>query len=191
MRNRSQIVNNSLVQRDVFSVLVLLASTLLSHSVSAQNVADNIRPVGSICLAGQPCVGMVAGAVTEAASVAYAAEPVIEASVTAVAPAAEEATEAAAEPAADAAPMEVAAAATEFDAAGAYQMSCNACHGTGAAGAPMLGDAGAWEARMEKGMEALMSNVINGVGAMPARGICLTCSDEDLQAIVNYMLAQN
>jgi cytochrome c5 len=175
MRNRSQIVNNSLVKRGVFSVLVLLASTLLSHSVSAQNVADNIRPVGSICLAGQACVGTVAGAMNEASG-ADAAEPAIEA---------------AAEAAADAAPMEVAAAATEFDAAGAYQMSCNACHGTGAAGAPMLGDAAAWEARMEKGMEALMSNVINGVGAMPARGICMTCSDDDLQAIVNYMLAQN
>jgi len=168
-------VNNSLVKRGVFSVLVLLASTLLSHSVSAQNVADNIRPVGSICLAGQACVGTVAGAMNEASG-ADAAEPAIEA---------------AAEAAADAAPMEVAAAATEFDAAGAYQMSCNACHGTGAAGAPMLGDAAAWEARMEKGMEALMSNVINGVGAMPARGICMTCSDDDLQAIVNYMLAQN
>ena len=168
-------MNNSLVKRGVFSVLVLLASTLLSHSVSAQNVADNIRPVGSICLAGQACVGTVAGAMNEASG-ADAAEPAIEA---------------AAEAAADAAPMEVAAAATEFDAAGAYQMSCNACHGTGAAGAPMLGDAAAWEARMEKGMEALMSNVINGVGGMPARGICMTCSDDDLQAIVNYMLAQN
>ena len=177
-------MNNSLVQRGVFSVLVLLASTLLSHSVSAQNVADNIRPVGSICMAGQACVGTVAGAMTEAS----VAEPATEASAAAVT---EVATEAEAEPAADAAPMEVAAAATEFDAAGAYQMSCNACHGTGAAGAPMLRDAGAWEARMEKGMEALMSNVINGVGAMPARGICMTCSDDDLQAIVNYMLAQN
>ena len=186
-------MNNSLVQRGVFSVLMLLASTLLSHSASAQNVADNIRPVGSVCLAGQACVGTVAGAMTEA-SVADAAEPALEAAaatVAEVAEVAEEATEAAAEPAADAAPMEVAAAASEFDAAGAYQMSCNACHGTGAAGAPMLGDAGAWEARMEKGMEALMSNVINGVGAMPARGICMTCSDDDLQAIVNYMLAQN
>jgi len=168
-------LNNSLVKSSVASVLVLLASTLLSHSVSAQNVGDNIRPVGSICLAGQACVGTVAGAMTEA-SVADAAEPAIEV---------------AAEPAADAASMEVSAAVSEFDAAGAYQMSCNACHGTGAAGAPMLGDAGAWEARMEKGMDALMSNVINGVGAMPARGICMTCSDGDLQDIVNYMLAQN
>ena len=175
MRNRSQVLNNSLVKSSVASVLVLLASTLLTHSVSAQNVGDNIRPVGSICLAGQACVGTVAGAMTEA-SVADAAEPAIEV---------------AAEPAADAASMEVSAAVSEFDAAGAYQMSCNACHGTGAAGAPMLGDAGAWEARMEKGMDALMSNVINGVGAMPARGICMTCSDGDLQDIVNYMLAQN
>ncbi|MEK9871834.1 MAG: c-type cytochrome [Gammaproteobacteria bacterium] len=183
-------MNNSLVKRGVFSVLVLLASTLLSHSVSAQNVADNIRPVGSVCLAGQACVGSVAGAMTDS-SVADAAGPAIEAAVAPVTEVVEEATEATAGPAADAAPMEVAAAASEFDAAGAYQMSCNACHGTGAAGAPMLGDAGAWEARMEKGMEALMSNVINGVGAMPARGICMTCSDDDLQAIVNYMLAQN
>ena len=186
-------MNNLLVKRCGASVFLLLASTLLSHSVSAQNVADNIRPVGSVCLAGQACVGTVAGAMTEA-SVADAAEPALEAAaatVAEVAEVAEEATEAAAEPAADAAPMEVAAAASEFDAAGAYQMSCNACHGTGAAGAPMLGDAGAWEARLGKGMEALMSNVINGVGAMPARGICMTCSDDDLQAIVNYMLAQN
>lgn len=183
-------MNNSLVKSRVASVLVLLAFALLSHSVSAQNVGDNIRPVGSICLAGQACVGTVAGAMTEA-SVADAAEPAIEAAAAAVTEVVEEAIEAAAEPAADAASMEVSAAASEFDAAGAYQMSCNACHGSGAAGAPMLGDAGAWEARMEKGMDALMSNVINGVGAMPARGICMTCSDGDLQDIVNYMLAQN
>ena len=51
MQNRSQVLNNSLVKSSVASVLVLLASTLLSHSASAQNVADNIRPVGSVCLA--------------------------------------------------------------------------------------------------------------------------------------------
>jgi len=156
--------------------MLLLGTILLSYSASAQNLADNIRPVGSICLAGQACVGTVAGAMAEAS----VADPAVEAVA-----------EAAAEPPVDAAPMEVVAAVSDFDAAGAYQMSCNACHGTGAAGAPMLGDVGAWEARMEKGMDALMSNVINGVGAMPARGICMTCSDDDLQAIVNYMLAQN
>jgi cytochrome c5 len=172
------------VKKRVVSGLGLSLGVLaVSISVSAQNVADNVRPVGSICLVGQACVGTVAGAraeISAEASVAEAAEPAVEAVA-----------EAAVEPAADAAPMEVVATASVFDAAGAYQMSCNACHGTGAAGAPMLGDAAAWEARMEKGMDALMTNVIKGVGAMPARGICMTCSDDDLQAIVNYMLAQN
>ena len=180
-------MNSSLVLLGRASALVLLASTLLPHLVFAQNVADNIRPVGSICLVGQACVGTVAramAAVSPVAGVADSAELAKGADDTEVA-------EDAAGPAADSAPMEVAAAAPDFDAAGIYQMSCNACHGTGAAGAPMLGDAVAWEARMEKGMDALMFNVINGVGAMPARGICMTCSDDDLQAIVNYMLAQN
>ncbi len=181
-------MNNSLVQRGRVSVLVLLAWALLPHSVSAQNVADNIRPVGSICLAGQACVGSIAGVMIEGsaeAGVADAAEPAMQVEAT------DAVAEAAVAPAADAASMEMAAVASDFDAAAAYQMSCNACHGTGAAGAPMLGDAGVWGARMEKGMDALMSNVINGVGAMPARGICMTCSDDDLQAIVDYMLAQN
>ena len=179
-------MNKSLVQSCGTSVLVLLASSLLPHLVFAQNVAENIRPVGSICLVGQACVGTVAGAMAVAspsANVEDSSEPAEEGKDA-------EVTEAAAGPAADLAPMEVAAAAPDFDAAGIYQTSCNACHGTGAAGAPMLGDAGAWEARMEKGMDALMYNVINGVGAMPARGICMTCSDGDLQAVVNYMLAQ-
>jgi len=184
-------VNNSFFRRHGVGSLILLALILLPHSASAQNVADNIRPVGSICLTGQACVGKVAGAMTEVSaegSMPDAAEPAVEIEV---AEATEAVAEAAVEPAVDSASMEVAAAASAFDAAGAYQMSCNACHGTGAAGAPMLGDAGAWEARMEKGMDELMSNVINGVGAMPARGICMACSDDDLQAIVNYMLAQN
>ena len=182
---------NSFLPRHGVNSLILLASVLLSHSASAQNVAGNIRPVGSICLAGQACVGTVAGTMTDASaevSIADAAESAVEAEVTELP---EAVAEAAAEPPVDAGSMEVAAATSDFDAAGAYQMSCNACHGTGAAGAPMLGDTETWEARMEKGMDALMSNVVNGVGAMPARGICLTCSDEDLQAIVNYMLAQN
>ena len=179
-------MNKSLVKRCGTGVLVLLASAPLSYLVFAQNVANNIRPVGSICLVGQACVGTVAGAMAAASpevTVTGSTEP---AEVTEGA----EVAEAAAGHAADAAPMKVAAATSGFDAAGTYQASCNACHGTGAAGAPMLGDAGAWESRMEKGMDALMFNVINGVGAMPARGICLTCSDGDLQAIVNYMLAQ-
>jgi cytochrome c5 len=65
-----------------------------------------------------------------------------------------------------------------------------ACHTTGAAGAPMLGDAEAWNERLEKGMDQVLANAINGVGAMPARGLCMSCSDDDLQALIDYMIEQ-
>ncbi|MFO7594167.1 MAG: cytochrome c5 family protein [Pseudomonadota bacterium] len=69
-----------------------------------------------------------------------------------------------------------------------YDRSCFACHGTGAAGAPVLGDAGAWVPRIEKGMDTLMDHAINGFNAMPPRGTCGDCSDEELKAVVEYML---
>ena len=164
-----------------FGATALLAAIVLPHSAYAQNVADNIRPVGSVCMADQPCVGATAG---NAGSSAMPA-----ATTAAVAEVVEEAVEGAVEMAAEVA-TEGAAAVSDFDPAGVYQMNCFACHGTGAAGAPMLGDSEAWDARMEKGMEAVMANAINGVGAMPARGICMSCSDDDLQQVVEYMLAQ-
>ena len=164
-----------------FGATALLAAIVLPHSAYAQNVADNIKPVGSVCMADQPCVGATAGdagsRAMPAASTAADAEVVEEAVEDAVEMAAEVATEGA-------------AAVSDFDPAGVYQMNCFACHGTGAAGAPMLGDSEAWDARMEKGMQAVMANAINGVGAMPARGICMSCSDDELQQVVEYMLAQ-
>ncbi|MCW9088770.1 MAG: c-type cytochrome [Gammaproteobacteria bacterium] len=69
-----------------------------------------------------------------------------------------------------------------------YNASCFACHGTGAAGAPMLGDAAAWAPRGEKGMDTLMNHAINGFNAMPPRGTCSSCSDEELRTVVEYML---
>jgi cytochrome c5 len=51
-----------------------------------------------------------------------------------------------------------------------YKAVCSSCHGSGAAGAPKLGDAGAWAPRIAKGYEALMVSVLKGKGAMPARG---------------------
>jgi cytochrome c5 len=72
-----------------------------------------------------------------------------------------------------------------------YQASCFACHGTGAAGAPMLGDKAAWAPRIAQGMDTLMSHTIDGFNAMPAKGLCFTCSDADLKATVEYMIAES
>lgn len=77
-----------------------------------------------------------------------------------------------------------------FDVEATYMMSCFACHSTGAAGAPKVGagNAGEWAPRMEKGMEAVVANAINGLNAMPAKGLCFTCTDEDLAALVEWMV---
>ena len=69
-----------------------------------------------------------------------------------------------------------------------YKSTCFGCHGTGAAGAPKLGDAAAWSARISKGMDVLVSNAINGFNAMPPRGTCGSCSDDDIAAAVQYMV---
>ena len=71
-----------------------------------------------------------------------------------------------------------------------YMASCFACHSTGAAGAPKVGAgmSAEWEPRLEKGLDAVVQNAINGVNTMPAKGLCFDCTDEDLRAIVEYMI---
>jgi cytochrome c5 len=69
-----------------------------------------------------------------------------------------------------------------------YSTFCFACHTTGVSGAPLLGDAAAWEPRLAKGMDVLMANTVNGINVMPAKGTCMACSDAELQAAVDYML---
>lgn len=77
----------------------------------------------------------------------------------------------------------------DFDAQQTYQATCFACHGTGAAHSPEVGDQIEWEIRMEKGRDTLVQNTIAGLnGIMPPRGLCATCSDDQLEAIVQFML---
>ena len=78
-----------------------------------------------------------------------------------------------------------------FDVEATYMMSCFACHSTGAAGAPKvgIGNSDEWGPRMEKGMDAVVANAINGLNSMPAKGLCFTCTDEDLAALVVYMVS--
>ena len=68
-----------------------------------------------------------------------------------------------------------------------YEQTCAACHGTGAAGAPKLGDKGEWDPRIAEGMGAMMDIAINGKGAMPPRGAS-QASDDELKNAVLYMV---
>lgn len=47
---------------------------------------------------------------------------------------------------------------------------CVACHGSGAAGAPKIGDTAAWAARVKTGLDALLASAFKGKGAMPPQG---------------------
>lgn len=127
-----------------------------------------------------PAEAPAAEAVEPEAAPAEEAEPAAEPAMEAE-PAAEP--EAAAEPAAEA----VAAAA---DGEKIYKGTCLACHAAGVANAPKLGDKAAWAPRIAKGDDALLSSVTKGLNAMPPKGGCMTCSEDDLRAAVAYMVGQ-
>ena len=71
-----------------------------------------------------------------------------------------------------------------------YNKSCAMCHDTGVAGAPKTGDAAQWAPRLEKGMDALVASVDKGMNAMPPKGMCFDCSDDDFKALIEYMVTE-
>ena len=68
-----------------------------------------------------------------------------------------------------------------------YTSVCSACHAAGLVGAPRPGSPEMAQ-RTEKGMDVLMQSALNGLNAMPARGGRADLSDEQIQAIVEYMI---
>ena len=75
----------------------------------------------------------------------------------------------------------------QADPAALYQASCFACHGTGAAGSPVLGDKETWAPRIAQGEATLLEHAINGFNAMPPRGGSVL-KDDELKAVVAYMV---
>jgi len=82
----------------------------------------------------------------------------------------------------------VAAASSAVDGKGTYTSACFACHGTGAAGAPKVGDKGAWSKRIAQGTGVLNDHAINGFKGMPAKGGNASLSDAAVKAAVKYMV---
>lgn len=69
-----------------------------------------------------------------------------------------------------------------------YDEVCKMCHETGLAGAPKFGDKAEWSARIAQGMDTLVKHAIIGLKAMPPKGGCSTCSDEEIKKAVEYMV---
>lgn len=66
---------------------------------------------------------------------------------------------------------------------------CQACHNTGLGGAPALGDKAAWAPRLERGVDGMLATVMSGKGAMPPKGTCMSCSEDELRAAIDHMTA--
>ncbi|UUD63017.1 c-type cytochrome [Pseudomonas seleniipraecipitans] len=132
------------------SMLVVPAMALALWVVNAQAttdeaIAERIKPVGQVCIAGQQCTGV------EAVS---------------------------------AAPATAARSADDIVA-----RHCTACHTPGLLGAPKIGDSAAWKARADEqgGMDGILAKAIEGINAMPPKGTCGDCSDDELRAAIEKM----
>jgi len=76
-----------------------------------------------------------------------------------------------------------------------YNAVCIACHAPpGVGGAPALGSADAWAARIARGMDTLIDHALHGftgaTGVMPKKGERLDLSDEEIIGAVRYMVEQ-
>ena len=79
---------------------------------------------------------------------------------------------------------------TEHPGQQTYTKYCAACHNPGVADAPKFGEADEWVVQVEKGRDALLQTTIDGIPpGMPKKGLCMSCSEEQLVDAIDYMLA--
>ena len=69
-----------------------------------------------------------------------------------------------------------------------YRMICASCHSFGPEQIPQITAPSAWAARIAQGKKTLYQHSIEGFGDMPAMGLCENCTDEEVEAAVDYML---
>ena len=138
-------------------------------AMSEQAVAKRLKPVGELALAGS--------------------SPAAAATVTAATPAT--ATAPTPTPTPTPTPVSVSVAGGAKKAKSIYDASCAACHGSGVAGAPKLGDKQAWAPRIKAGNATLYNGALKGKNAMPAKGGNPALSDADVKAVVDYMVSQS
>jgi cytochrome c5 len=70
-----------------------------------------------------------------------------------------------------------------------YNNVCTICHQNGMMTAPRIGNEANWYMRLQNnGLTGLYRHAINGYNSMPVKGACVTCSDNDIVAGVDYIL---
>ena len=83
----------------------------------------------------------------------------------------------------------------QADGAAVYNSGCMACHNSGVAGSPKIGEKDAWTDRIAQGMGLLYEHAIVGfqceTGYMPPKGGFAHLSDDDVKLAVDYMVEQS
>ena len=69
-----------------------------------------------------------------------------------------------------------------------YTAVCASCHAVGVMNAPKFGNKADWAPRVERGIADLVKVSISGKGAMPPKGTCMDCSDDELKAAIEHMI---
>lgn len=136
---------NPIRSRLAVPAMVLALLALNAQATTDQAIAERIKPVGQVCIAGQACDGIEA-APAQAASTARSADDIV-------------------------------------------ARHCTACHTPGLLGAPKIGDSATWKALADEqgGMDAILAKAIEGINAMPPKGTCGDCSDDELRAAIEKM----
>lgn len=126
------------------AVLALWATSV--QAATDEKIAERLKPVGEVCVAGQECKGVAAVAAGASGGAARTGDEIV-------------------------------------------AKHCNACHGSGLLNAPKVGDNAAWKARADErgGLDALLHSAIAGRNAMPPKGTCADCSDDELKAAIGKM----
>ena len=68
---------------------------------------------------------------------------------------------------------------------------CISCHGTGANGAPKIGDKKAWSGRAAQGLTSLTRRALDGIRQMPPHGGNPSLTDTEIERAITYMVNQS
>ena len=71
------------------------------------------------------------------------------------------------------------------------EASCFACHGSGASGAPKIGDKQAWAKRTAQGLTSLTASALKGIRQMPPHGGNANLTDTEIERAITYMVNQS
>lgn len=136
------IKNKKILTASVAAMAFWAMASQAMASAAVAAIDERLKPVGEVCLQGQPC----AGSSSSAAGGARSGQEVV----------------------------------TKY---------CNTCHSIGLLNAPKVGDTAAWAPRAEAkgGLDGLLKSAISGINAMPPKGTCADCSDDELKAAIKQM----